>query len=148
MNKYFAIELLFTHKSNRLYIQFIRYLFAGSIAYVFDFLLLLSITEILTIHYLVSAAIAFLIGLTINYALCITWVFASRSFSSNSLEFGIFSLIGIIGLLINEVFIWFLTDIFAFHYLLSKLCATVFVLIWNFSARRYVLFRTSKPADT
>ncbi|MFQ6003571.1 MAG: GtrA family protein, partial [Candidatus Zixiibacteriota bacterium] len=56
-------------------------------------------------------------------------------------ELFIFSLIGIVGLGFNELFIWFFTEKVHLYYLLSKIVSTFFVYLWNFFARKYILFR-------
>ena len=106
----------------------------------FDFGLLFILTEYLNIHYLVSAAIAFLLGLTVNYILSIIWVFEKRTIADKRIEFLVFSFIGIVGLGLNEFIMWFFTDILSWYYLLSKIVSTVVVFLWNFFVRKFVLF--------
>ena len=127
-------------KTNDTIAQFFRYTLVGGLAFVFDFGSLFILTEYLNIHYLVSAAIAFLLGLTINYILSIIWVFEKRTIANKRIEFLIFSLIGIGGLGLNEFIMWFFTDILYWHYLLSKIISTVVVYLWNFFVRKFVLF--------
>ena len=121
--------------------QLCRYTLVGAIAFVFDFGSLFGFTHFLGVHYLLSACMAFLIGMCVNYVLSIKWVFRRRSIGSKSVEFLVFALIGLAGLGLNELFIWFFTEITGFHYLLSKIISTVFVYLWNFFARKYSLFR-------
>ena len=135
------IEQLLKNKTNDTLIQLFRYTFVGCLAFIFDFGLLFILTEYFNIYYLISAAIAFLLGLTINYLLSIIWIFEKRSIKSKHIEFIIFALIGIIGLALNEFFIWFFTEIANTHYLYSKLISTALVYLWNFFIRKYSLFR-------
>ena len=134
------IEQLLKNKTNNTLIQLFRYTFVGGIAFIFDFGTLYLLTEYFNIYYLVSAAIAFLFGLTINYFLSIIWVFQKRSLKSKYVEFIVFALIGIIGLALNEFIIWFFTETVNIHYLQSKIISTVFVYLYNFSIRKYFLF--------
>ncbi|MCK5591255.1 MAG: GtrA family protein [Candidatus Pacebacteria bacterium] len=136
-----SLELLFKTKANKLFVQLFRYTFVGGIAFIFDFGSLFVLTEYFNIYYLISAAIAFLVGLTINYYLSIAWVFGKHSIKSKLMEFVIFTCIGFIGLALNEFFIWIFTERGNIHYLHSKLIATVFVYLWNFFVRKYTLFR-------
>ncbi|MDP2947234.1 MAG: GtrA family protein [Nanoarchaeota archaeon] len=133
-------DLLFK-KTDKIFVQMFRYTFVGGIAFVVDFCALAFFTEIIGIHYLVSAAIAFLLGLAINYILSTAWVFTKRTFKNKYIEFGFFALIGIVGLGLNELFIWFFTEHIHFYYLFSKIISTIFVYLWNFFARRFLLFR-------
>ncbi len=122
-------------------VQFIRYLFVGGLAFVLDFCSLYVLTSRLQVHYLVSAAVGFLLGLIANYLLSRAWVFPHRSVRSAALEFAIFSGIGLIGLGLNELGIWLLSAIAGMHYLVAKLCTTAIVFFWNFAARKMSLFR-------
>jgi len=127
-------------KSDKTSIQLLRYGIVGGIAYSVDFGFLFFLTEFIKIHYLVSAAIAFILGLLTNYVLSILWVFPKRTLADKRIEFLIFSIIGLIGLGLNEVIIWFFTELIHFHYLISKLFSTVVVFFWNFLARKKILF--------
>jgi len=103
-------EKLFKKSTDNILIQFFRYIHVGGIAYIFDFGTLFVLTDYLNCYYLISAAIAFLIGLTINYTLSIRWVFNRRCIKEQRVEFIIFSMIGGIGLLLTELFMWFFTE--------------------------------------
>jgi putative flippase GtrA len=135
------MEQLFKNKTNNTVIQLFRYTFVGGLSFIFDFGSLYILTEYFNIYYLVSAAIAFMLGLTINYLLSISWVFEKRSIESKHVEFFIFAIIGIVGLALNELFIWFFTEIVGAYYLYSKLMSTGLVYLWNFFVRKYTLFR-------
>jgi putative flippase GtrA len=82
-----------------------------------------------------------MLGLATNYALSITWVFNQRSVSSRYMEFVIFAWTGIVGLGLNELFMWTFTDIGNQHYTVSKILSTSLVFCWNFLSRKYILFR-------
>ena len=123
------------------HIQMFRYLFVGAAAFIVDFLSLFILTDFFGIYYLISAAIAFILGLIVNYFLSISWVFNKRKLKNRHLEFGVFAVIGVIGLGFNEVFIWFFTQDLQIYYLISKIFAAIIILFWNFFARKYMLFR-------
>jgi putative flippase GtrA len=135
-----GLKRLLLTKSDRTLIQLIRYGFVGGCAYAVDFGALYLLTDHLYIHYLISAAIGFVLGLVTNYILSVVWVFHTRSVIDRKKEFLIFAVIGAVGLGFNEIFIWFFTETAGLHYLVSKLISTVFVFFWNFYARKKVLF--------
>jgi len=120
--------------------QFSRYLVVGGVAFVVDFGLLYLLTELAGLYYLISAAIAFLFGLLTNYCLSRLWVFDRRTIKNVAVEFVIFTAIGIVGLGLNEVIIWYVREKIHFHYMFAKAISAGLVLIWNFGARRSVLF--------
>ncbi len=135
-----AFESLFLSRTDSTFRQLVRYTFVGGLAFLVDFSSLFLLTEYLGVHYLVSAAVAFLLGLCTNYLLSVSWVFANRKVDNRLLEFVGFAAIGMVGLVCNEVFIWFFTEVARLHYLASKCIATVIVYLWNFFARKKMLF--------
>lgn len=142
--KYFnkkTFRKYFIEKTDSSHIQFLRYLFVGGIAFIADFSFLFILTEFAKFNYLISAGISFIIGLIINYILSIIWVFTKKNCSKKWLEFLIFGIIGVVGLFFNEIFLWLFTNIFGIYYLDSKIISTVFVYFWNFSARKFLLFK-------
>ena len=141
-NKHYQIivQSVFKEKTNNTLLQLFRYTFVGGFAFLIDFGALFILTEYFNMHYLVSAGIAFILGLIVNYFLSVTWVFNSRVIENRWLEFLLFSLIGLIGLGLNELFIWILTDILVIYYLLSKVITAFIVYFWNFIARKTMLF--------
>jgi len=122
-------------------IQLLRYTAVGGVAFAVDFGSLFLLTEFGGLHYLLSAVFAFGLGLLTNYLLSVAWVFNRRTLSSRGMEFLVFGLIGVLGLGLNEVVLWVLTEGAGFHYLLSKAGAAVVVFLWNFFARKLSLFR-------
>lgn len=136
-----TIDKVLKNQTDKTHIQFFRYIFVGGAAFIVDFVSLFAFTDLLGIYYLTSAAMAFTLGLIANYALSISWVFNNRTLDNMWSEFTVFAIIGVIGLGLNELFIWFFTDFVDIYYLISKIIAAALILSWNFIARKLVLFR-------
>ena len=136
-----TIDKLIKNRTDRTHIQFFRYIFVGGAAFIVQFSSLFLFTDVFSIYYLVSAAIAFILGLIANYALSISWVFNKHTLDNMWSEFTIFTFIGVVGLCLNELFMWFFTDYVGFYYLISNIIAAALILFWNFSARKVTLFR-------
>lgn len=134
------IKKIFKEKTHSTFIQFFRYGIVGGIAWCVDYGILALFTEVFKVYYLISGVIGFCIGLVVNYILSIIWVFPVKMMENKFLEFAVFGVIGGIGLGLLTLLFWFFTNILSIHYLISKVIATVFVLLWNFLARKYVLF--------
>ena len=142
------MQIYITNVRNRLFSpasdtlqQFVRYGFVGSLAYVVDISSLALLSEVVGMHFLTAAPLAFLFGLITNYTLSTIWVFDRRNVRSRSAEFTFFALIGVVGLGFNEFALWGLSSVLSVHYLYAKVASTVIVFLWNFSARKYLLFR-------
>ena len=128
--------------------EFGRYFLASAVGLSVDFGLLFVLTEFAGFHYLASATISFLAGLTTVYFLSVKWVFKARQISSPKIEFLIFAFIGVVGLILNNLGLWILTDLAGIYYLLSKVAVTGGVFMWNFGARKMLLFRLKKSLAT
>jgi putative flippase GtrA len=138
---------VFKRPTDNIAVQFVRNPLAGLAAFAVDYLLLYILTE-LGIHFLISAAIAFIIGTTVNYFLCKVIVFnAYIPRFKNMPEYTIFIIIGVIGLGLTELLMYLFTDVTGFHYLLSKIVSGTLVSLWNFFGRRFFLFNNYENND-
>ncbi|WP_272961322.1 GtrA family protein [Barnesiella viscericola] len=132
---------LFYGTTDRLLVQFVRYFFVGGFAFIVDFGLLYILTEYAGLHYLLSATLSFISGLLVNYIISCIWVFSNSKFKNRLVEFLFFAAIGVVGLLLNDALIWLFTDCIGTHYMFSKIVAAAIVYLWNFFARKYLVFR-------
>lgn len=133
-------EGVFRRPTDNIVIQFIRNPLAGLTAFAVDYLLLFILTEI-GMHYLLSAAVAFIAGTTANYYLCRTLVFnAYIPRFGNMPEYLFFTIIGVIGLGLTELLMYLFTDGIGLYYLVSKIIAGTLVSLWNFFGRRFFIF--------
>lgn len=132
---------LFYGTTDKLLIQFVRYFFVGGFAFVLDLGLLYILTEYAGLHYLLSATLSFIAGLLVNYIISCLWVFSNSKFKSRIVEFLFFAAIGVVGLGLNDFLIWLFTDCIGTHYMFSKIVAAAVVYLWNFFARKYLVFR-------
>jgi putative flippase GtrA len=78
----FPIKRVLVVSTNSIVIQLVRYTIVGGLAFIVDFASLFALTEFFSVHYLISAAIAFLLGITTNYVLSLTWVFTKRAITA------------------------------------------------------------------
>jgi putative flippase GtrA len=135
------MEKIFKYQTDSVSVQAFRYFLAGTMAYAIDYSTLVMLTNVFKLHYLLSAAIAFMLGAITSYVLNITWVFDGRTLKNKYLEASIFFTLVISGLILNHYLILFFTEYARLHYLVSKLISTVAVGWLNFCARKYILFR-------
>jgi putative flippase GtrA len=136
-------ERLLARQTNNAIVQLFRYGFVGGIAFLFDFCGLLLLVR-LGVHYLLAAAISFTLGLAVNYLISILWVFPSSS--RRATEAILFTVIGIVGLGLNEIIIWFGHDVLGLAVAWSKIISTALVFFWNFILRR-LMFIFMKKLD-
>ncbi len=129
-----------TKIDDNILVQLIRYVFVGAAAFVADAGALWLVSDLLHIHYLIAAAVAFIFGLFVNYVLSKLFVFKQQK-ESKVKEFIAYGIIGVIGLGLTEVLMFLFTEAAGIHYMLSKVISAVIVLMWNFAARKFILYR-------
>ncbi|MCI8404706.1 MAG: GtrA family protein [Clostridia bacterium] len=136
--------MLFRAETENVFIQFFRYIFVGGFAFLADAAVLWFCEMFM--NYMIAAAIAFVVGLTVNYILSVRLVFSGNErIAGKAAEFIIYGIIGAAGLVITEAVMYFFTDICGLYFLLSKIAAAAIVLVWNFAARKKILY--SKQGD-
>jgi putative flippase GtrA len=121
-----------------------KYGLASAAALALDYGLLLFLHTTLGLDYLVAAAIGFLSGLLLVYALSIRYVFGDRRRIQARGEFLGFFVIGLIGLALNEFLMHVFVAQLGLSVALAKIPTAGFVFASNFTARRALLF--SRPA--
>lgn len=127
-------------KSDNIIVQLFRYAVVGGLAFAADYGLLYALTEWCGLYYILSATLSFVAGLTVNYLISIHWVFNESKLRSRTAEFVIYAAVGVVGLLFNNLLLYLFTDCLELHYMISKLVSAAIVLLWNFVARRLILF--------
>ncbi len=132
---------LFRGDTDSWLIQLFRYIIVGGVAFLVDYGLLYVLTEFMHLYYLISATISFILGLAVNYLISTNWVFRHSKLSNRMVEFTVYSIIGVIGLLINNFLLYFFTDYLHIHYMISKLITAILVMGWNFFGRKLILFK-------
>ncbi|MDP8321481.1 MAG: GtrA family protein [Candidatus Stygibacter australis] len=137
-NKYFVEE------TDNTFIQFFRYLFVGGLAAVVDLAASSIAVRAFGIYEVYAIIISFILGLSVNYILSSLWIFRHRKIEKQSYDFIAFAIIGIIGLLMKAGIVWFLTEVPEWMIEFSNSIAIVLVFIWNFLARKYLLYN-KKP---
>jgi len=125
--------------------QLVSYTAAGGVAFVADFGTLVFAVEYLGLHYLIAATGGFCVGAVVCYVLSLRWAFDEHRYASRTIEMGIFVAIGVVGVALNNSVMWGLVEFAHVSYAHSKFVAAGFVLLFNFAARRMILFSHGSP---
>lgn len=124
---------------NKLIYQIISFGGVGILCFIIDFGILYVLTNVFGMYYLISAAVSFIISVTVNYILSVRYVFnisEDNSVFRNWLFFVIFS---VIGLILTEIIMKIGVDIYSLNYMVTKVGATIIVMIYNFITRKLFL---------
>ncbi len=123
-----------------LLLQFCRYVLVGGVAFGADFIVFNSALS-LGGHYILATWLGFLVGVTVNYLMCVFWVWRGTRARTRR-DLAIFILIGIGGLMLTSVLMVVFVDLLALDARMSKIAIAIIVLFWNFGLRRiFVFFR-------
>ena len=115
--------------------QILKFGIVGVIAFLIDYILFLTLTEIIGVHYLISNIISFSVSVIFNYILSIKWVFEIKHKQTKK-DFILFVILSVIGLGINELIIYIMVDKLIINKMFSKLVATAVVMVYNFITRK------------
>lgn len=152
----------------QLFWEIFRFLLVGGVAtlvdyfvfWLFDALLFpLVMPELKTVSLALATAIGFCVGLLVNWQLSVHFVFRAVADGENARSkksFGLFALIGVIGLIITEIgviaLVWAFpeTVLFGVNGLFgtawekwtAKAIMTCIVLVWNYLGRKIFIFKS------
>ena len=101
---------------------------------------------------ILSTAAGFILGLIFNYILSLLWVFKSAQQQNKGKTVGaflIFTMIGVVGLLLTEGGMELGTRwVGKEYYMIVKIFVAGVVLIWNYVARKILIFKDDKKVCT
>lgn len=124
--------------------QFLRYFVTGGLAFVVDFGVFALAFYCFNIHYLVANLIGLMGGNVVNYLLSIGWVFSAEKRKMEKhlvMEITVFIVISLVGMALNELLMYIFVDLLLVQEMVSKVGAAVIVLLYNFLARKFILFK-------
>ena len=119
--------------------KIIRFIVVGGIATIIDFVCLYIFKEFLHFNVILSNTLSFTISVIYNYIASVNWVFDVDKNKSKKMQFILFIIFSVIGLLLNNLFMYLLAEKLNIYYLFSKVIATLFVMIFNFVTRKKFL---------
>ena len=119
--------------------QILKFGVVGGLAFIIDYGILIFLTEVFHINYLISTTISFIVSVIFNYIMSIFWVFDVDENKNRTTVFSVFIILSVIGLLLNDLFMWVFVDGMSIHYLIAKIIATLLVMIYNFITRKLFL---------
>lgn len=126
-------------QTEKLFIQIFKFVIVGGVATIIDFLSIFIFKEFLHIPVIIANTLAFCIATTYNYIASVRWVFNVNDSKNKKKTFITFIIFSMLGLILNDLIMWFFIELFNLFYILAKLIATVFVMIFNFVTRKIFL---------
>jgi putative flippase GtrA len=128
--------------------EFIRYFGCSAVALAADAGVYTACMKLLGWGYASAAAVGFVTGLVIVYALSVRLAFRTRRLADARAEFTLFAAIGAFGLVLTEALLWALVDGLDTEPVVARFLAAGLVFVANFSLRKLVLFSRRTAGDT
>lgn len=119
--------------------QIVKFGLVGVIATVIDYAILMFLSQVIGWDPVLSSGISFTISLVFNYLASMKYVFVRKEDMDRRKEFGIFVVLSLIGLALNQVCMTIGTSILgsgAIAVTVNKVIATAIVMVWNFLSRK------------
>lgn len=132
--------------------QILKFGVVGFIAFFIDFGLFKLLSSVFGIYYMVANFFSFTVSLVFNYVASMKFVFERKENINKRVEFIIFTVLSVIGLILNEIIIFGCVD--GVYYRLpvlqqnmsqawaetfGKIVATGIVMVYNFITRKIFL---------
>lgn len=130
-------SLTFEHDK---YGEKMRYLFVGGLCAVGDLLFLYFLVDFLHIWYLLAAAISFTTITALGYSGQKYFTFQDSS-KNHKKQLPVFFIVTGTGLAINIVCMFIFVGFLGFWYIFASVVTKFIVLVWNFSANKYITFK-------
>jgi len=118
-------------------IKFLKFILVGFSGLIIDFSITFLLKEKFRIHRYIASSCGFITAASSNYLLNRIWTFQSHN-DRIVIEYGSFIFISVIGLGINNLFLFLFEKRFRFYF--AKLCAIMVTTIWNFTANYFFTF--------
>lgn len=126
-------------KTENLFVQIFKFAIVGGVATIIDFLCIYILKEFIKLPVIIANTLAFCISTIYNYIASVRWVFDVNKEKNKRKTFITFIVFSIIGLILNDLIMWFTVEKFSIYYLLGKVIATCFVMVFNFITRKIFL---------
>ena len=123
----------------RLLMQLIRFGMVGVFCTLLDYGLMILMVEWVHLPELTASALSFSLSTIVNYLLSVVFVFKVQQKTQGKKAFVIFVVLSLIGLAINQWIMAIAIQRFSIDYRLSKIVATVIVMLYNFITRKILL---------
>lgn len=136
----FNMKKLLIEPTSNIVLQIFRALMVGTIAFIVDAGILWYFS-LLGLHYLICTVFGFLAGVSVNYIMSVKFVFKDNSSISRKAEIALYVILGILGLGLTIIFMWFFTEIIGLFFMISRSIAAVLVFAFNFLSRKIILYR-------
>lgn len=125
---------------NKTLAKFIKFTIIGVIATLIDYAVMIILKEVFNSSVLVASGIGFIVALIFNYTCNMMFVFVdTREGMTKTKAAIIFLITSLIGLALNQLIMYLLTEKILMHYIIAKLFSIMVVGLWNFFSKKLMI---------
>lgn len=117
---------------------FIKYCVIGCFGVSLDFVVFTVLMNVFDIYYQYANVVSVNCGIVNNFFWNRSWTFSCKDHALR--RFISFYLVGLIGLFLSSLFLYFFVDIFKFNVLLGKAITIILVVLIQFNLNKYITF--------
>lgn len=133
------LHLKLNEKTVNLLVQIFKFVIVGGIATIIDWIIYYLFYKILNFDPLVANIFSFSVSVIYNYVASVKWVFIVNKSKTKKKMFIEFMIFSIIGFILTELLLWLFIDLINMNEMISKIVATIIVMIFNFITRKIFL---------
>lgn len=120
-------------------LKFIRFGIVGTVGFIIDFSITYLLKEKLKVNKFVANSCGFSLAVINNYILNRYWTFQNYN-PSVLKEFSLFLSVCFVGLLLNNVVLYFLNEKANYSFYIAKVGSIFVVMLWNFLVNYFYVF--------
>ncbi len=125
---------------NKTLYKFFKFVIIGAIATIIDYAVMILLREVFNTTVLIASATGFIIALVFNYYCNMMYVFTDTKEGMTKTKAAIIFLVtSLIGLGLNQLIMYLLTEQVLMHYIFAKIFSIMLVGLWNFFSKKITI---------
>lgn len=120
--------------------QVVRYCISGTISTIADFFVTVALKEWLDVIPRIAAVCGFLVSIIISYTFATLWIFDQHRFDRRIYEILGYLFVTMVGAGLTWSIMYLGVNLIGIHYIIVKVFAVGVVTIWNFCAKKILVF--------